>query len=121
MISGLFSDIYSFLFGALAPADVLRQLAVIVLCMGLGWGMSRGLRKMFTLSDDSSDVLRLGVKSFVRVLSPLLILILLALSRMLLVKMHHPVTLWQVMMPLMIAQVAMRFVVLLCCAVSSCH
>jgi len=38
MISGLFSDIYSFLFGALAPADVLRQLAVIVLCMGLGWG-----------------------------------------------------------------------------------
>ncbi|WP_050463838.1 mechanosensitive ion channel family protein [Herbaspirillum autotrophicum] len=110
MISGLFSDIYSFLFGALAPADVLRQLAVIVLCMGLGWGMSRGLRKMFTLSDDSSDVLRLGVKSFVRVLSPLLILILLALSRMLLVKMHHPVTLWQVMMPLMIAQVAMRFV-----------
>jgi small-conductance mechanosensitive channel len=111
-MSTLLTDFYDYLFGELPVTELLRQLAVIALCVACGWALSRWVRKLFTLSGgaDEQSVVHIGVKSFVRVLSPLLILILLALARLALIRLKLPVTLWHVMMPLMISQVAMRFV-----------
>lgn len=109
-MSTLYSDFYEYLFGDLAPLELARQALVIALCVLAGLGLSRWLRKLFTLSADDDSVVHIGVKSFVRVLSPLLILILLVLARWLLIRLKLPVTLWHVMLPLMISQVAMRFV-----------
>lgn len=110
-MSTLLTDFYDYLFGELPLTELLRQLAVIALCIACGWGLSRWLRKLFTLSGgDEQSVVHIGVKSFMRVLSPLLILILLSLARLALIRLKLPVTLWHVMMPLMISQVAMRFV-----------
>jgi len=109
-MSTLLSDFYEYLFGDLAPLELGRQAVVILACVLVGLGLSRWLRKLFTLSAAEDSVVHIGVKSFVRVLSPLLILILLALARLVLLRLKLPVTLWQVMLPLMISQVAMRFV-----------
>ncbi len=109
-MSTLLSDFYEYLFGDLAPLELARQFIVILLCVLAGLGLSRWVRKLFTLSGSEDSVVNIGVKSFVRVLSPLLILILLALARLMLIRLKLPVTLWQVMLPLMISQVAMRFV-----------
>jgi small-conductance mechanosensitive channel len=109
-MSTLFSDIYVYLFGGLALSALLQQIGVIALCVLSGLGLSRWARRLFAWTDDESSVVHIGVKSFLRVLSPLLILILLALARLLLLKLHIPVTLWAIVMPLTISQVAMRFV-----------
>jgi len=109
-MSTLLSDFYEYLFGDLAPLELARQFIVILLCVLAGLGLSRWVRKLFTLSGSEDSVVNIGVKSFVRVLSPLLILILLVLARLVLIRLKLPVTLWQVMLPLMISQVAMRFV-----------
>jgi len=109
-MSTLLTDFYEYLFGDLAPLELMRQAVVILMCVLVGLGLSRWLRKLFTLSSSEDSVVNIGVKSFVRVLSPLLILILLVVARLVLMRLKLPVTLWQVMLPLMISQVAMRFV-----------
>ncbi|WP_157739304.1 mechanosensitive ion channel family protein [Herbaspirillum sp. meg3] len=109
-MSTLLSDFYEYLFGDLAPLELMRQAVVILMCVLVGLGLSRWVRKLFTLSSSEDSVVNIGVKSFVRVLSPLLILILLVVARLVLMRLKLPVTLWQVMLPLMISQVAMRFV-----------
>jgi len=93
--------------------DMARQFGLILLCVLAGVGLSRWLRARLQLGsgeDDPSRVLQIGVKSFVRVLSPLLILVLLTGTYYLLQRVDHPVSLWQVILPLATAQVAMRFV-----------
>ncbi|MCA1324888.1 mechanosensitive ion channel family protein [Herbaspirillum sp. alder98] len=91
--------------------DVLRQFVVIALCILGGIGLSRWVRTLFRLNgDDQQSLVQIGVKSFVRVLSPLLTLGLLAACYFGLKQIAHPVGLWQIMFPLAIAQVAMRFV-----------
>ncbi|WP_050478538.1 mechanosensitive ion channel family protein [Herbaspirillum rhizosphaerae] len=109
-MSTLLSDFYEYLFGDLAPLELVRQTIVILMCVLVGLGLSRWLRRLLTVSGSEDSAMQIGVKSFVRVLSPLLILILLALARLVLMRLKLPVTLWQVMLPLMISQVAMRFV-----------
>lgn len=109
-MSTLLSDFYEYLFGDLAPLELMRQAVIIFICVLVGLGLSRWLRKLFILSSSEDSVVNIGVKSFVRVLSPLLILILLVVARLVLMRLKLPVTLWQVMLPLMISQVAMRFV-----------
>ena len=109
-MSTLLSDFYEYLFGDLAPLELVRQTIVILMCVLVGLGLSRWLRRLLTVSGSEDSAMHIGVKSFVRVLSPLLILILLVLARLVLMRLKLPVTLWQVMLPLMISQVAMRFV-----------
>jgi small-conductance mechanosensitive channel len=109
-MSTLLSDLYAYLFGDLMLLELIRQLVIIALCVAGGWGLSRVLRKLFTFSGDEQSIVHIGVKSFTHVFSPLMILILLALTRLVLIRLQLPVTLWYVMMPLMISQVAMRFV-----------
>lgn len=114
------TDSFLDLFTGQSSADLLRQLAVILLCVAGGIGLSRWLRKALRLNGEvgagagtdegQSLVLQIGVKSFLRVLSPLLILLLLTVSYYILKHGHHSVTLWTLMFPLAIAQSAMRFV-----------
>jgi len=109
-MSTLFSDIYVYLFGDVPLMELMHQLGAIILCVFVGLVMSRALRRLLTLPDGADSVMHFGVKSFVRVLSPLLILAMLLLARMLFVKLHLSVTLWQVFIPLTISQLVMRFV-----------
>jgi len=91
--------------------DVLRQFALVVLCILGGIALSRWVRTLFRMpGDDQQSLVQIGVKSFVRVLSPLLTLGLLTACYFGLKKITHPVGLWEIMFPLAIAQVAMRFV-----------
>ncbi|TWC66422.1 mechanosensitive ion channel family protein [Herbaspirillum sp. SJZ099] len=106
------TDHFLSLFTDYQPQDVLRQLAVILLCVLGGIALSRWLRKILGLErgDEQSRMMQIGVKSFSRVLSPLLALGLLAAAYVCLKRIGHPVSLWEIMFPLAIAQVAMRFV-----------
>jgi small-conductance mechanosensitive channel len=103
------SDFYTYLFGDLTLLELIRQFIVVAFCIVGGWGLAHGVRKLFIFSGDEQSVMHTGVKSFMHVLSPLLILVLLALARLMMIQLELPVTLWHVMMPLIISQVAMRF------------
>lgn len=106
------TDHFYSLFTDPKPLDLLRQTALIVVCILGGIGLSRMLRKRFRIAvddDDPSLLMQIGVKSFARVLSPLLTLGLLVLGYYGLKRVGHPVTLWEIVMPLAIAQTAMRF------------
>lgn len=110
-MSTLLSDLYRYLFGEVALPAMMHQLGVVALCVLLGLFFSRWLRRQFTVAEeDGNSVVHIGVKSFLRVLSPLLILMLLLLARWLLLKLHLPVNLWRIVLPLTISQLAMRFV-----------
>lgn len=106
------TDHFLSLFTDYQPLDVLRQLALILLCVLGGIGLSRWLRKILGLDrgDEQSRMMQIGVKSFSRVLSPLLALGLLTAAYFGLKRIGHPAALWEIMFPLAIAQVAMRFV-----------
>ncbi|MAF01669.1 MULTISPECIES: mechanosensitive ion channel domain-containing protein [unclassified Herbaspirillum] len=107
------TDHFLSLFTDISTVDLLRQLVVIALSLVGGIGLSRWLRARFVLPGDGeaqSLVMQIGVKSFARVLSPLLALGLLTGAYYILKRGHHAVTLWEIMFPLTIAQVAMRFV-----------
>lgn len=102
-------DIYAYLFGDLPPLALLQQLGVIAICVLLGLGLSRGFRQLLTLPLGDTSVVDIGVKSFVHVLSPLLVLVMLILARRLMLKLHLSVSLWDVFIPLSMSQVVMRF------------
>ena len=107
------TDHFFSLFTDPSPVDLLRQLVVIVLSLLGGVGLSRWLRARFVLPSDQEEqslVMQIGVKSFARVLSPLLALGLLTAAYFILKRGGHAVSLWEIMFPLAVAQVAMRFV-----------
>jgi hypothetical protein len=89
----------------------LRQLVVILSLLG-GIGLSRWLRARFVLPADQEEqslVMQIGVKSFARVLSAAGAGLLTA-AYFILKRGGHAVSLWEIMFPLAVAQVAMRFV-----------
>ncbi|MFJ3059156.1 mechanosensitive ion channel family protein [Herbaspirillum sp. NPDC087042] len=107
------TDHFLSLFTDPQPLALLRQLIVIALCLLGGIGLSRWLRSRFVLPGDQEEqslVMQIGVKSFARVLSPLLTLALLTGSYYALRRVGHSVSLWEIMFPLTVAQVSMRFV-----------
>ncbi len=104
------ADFYNMWFGDITLADLWCQVGVIGACFVAGWSLSCLIRKASSLSGEQHSVVRISFKSFIRVLTPLLILIFLGLTKWLLIHFHLPVNLWGIMFPLMISQVAMRFV-----------
>ncbi|WP_426178240.1 mechanosensitive ion channel family protein [Massilia sp. TWR1-2-2] len=98
------SKLLSDLLADLREPGVLWQAGAIALCILVGWGLARFLRNRYLrqLSGEegtSGTVRRIGVESFARVLSPLLILGLLALARLVLARYHH-INLLNVTLPL---------------------
>jgi len=98
------------LIGDLSDPGLLWQLAAIVLSIFLGWTLSRYLRQRVEARqvDGSGRALRFGVESFGRVVGPLAIVCLLALSQAVLTKWHH-VNLIKVALPIFGSLAVIRF------------
>ena len=85
LLSSMLTDFWS----DLSAPGVDWQIGTLALCLSLGWLISRGLRTALRDRKVNTRVMRLGVESFSRVLSPLLALLLIAGARPLLAKYHH--------------------------------
>ena len=88
----------------LREPGILWQVGAIVLCIAIGWGLARFMRHRFlqrTPADEAhGTVRRIGVRSFARVLGPLLILGLLAVAKLVLTRNHIHVNLLRLAFPL---------------------
>ena len=88
----------------LREPGILWQAGAIVLCIALGWGLARYIRNKYLQrapGDPAQDgAVQIGVRSFAKVLSPLLILGLLALAKLMLANYHIHVNLLRLALPL---------------------
>jgi small-conductance mechanosensitive channel len=88
----------------LREPGILWQVGAIVLCIAIGWGLARFVRSKFLQrapGDPAQDgAVRIGVRSFAKVLGPLLILGLLALAKLALATYHIHVNLLRLALPL---------------------
>ncbi|MDB5764123.1 MAG: mechanosensitive ion channel [Herminiimonas sp.] len=101
------SNLWPDLLADLQHPDLLWQIGAIAVSIALGWALARVLRGMFTGRDMQLRVMRLGVESFARVLSPVLALILIALAKSVLGRWHH-VNLLSVAIPLVASFATIR-------------
>lgn len=92
----------------LAPG-MLWQVGTILTCLGLGWLLARLLRGRIAAREARLRVMRLGVESFSRVLSPLLALALIAIARPILAQ-WHSVDLLRIAVPLVASFALVRLV-----------
>lgn len=88
----------------LREPGILWQVGAIVLCIAIGWGLARYIRNKYLQrapGDPSQDgAVQIGVRSFAKVLSPLLILGLLALAKVVLANNHIHINLLRLALPL---------------------
>ena len=106
------SNLLADLFDDLREPGIIWQVGAIALCVLLGWGLARLIRSRYLQQRDADDapgatVRRIGVESFARVLSPLLMLSLLALARFVMARYQH-VNLLRVALPLFASMVLIR-------------
>jgi small-conductance mechanosensitive channel len=73
----------------LGNPSLLFQLVALLSCFFLAWFLSRTIHRYFRTVDQSSDVLKIGVESFSRVLWPLLALVFLFFAKLVLGKFQH--------------------------------
>ena len=99
MTTTILSNILTDFWSDLRESDVIWQIGTVATCLVVGWLVSRGLRTMLTSRQMHLRVVRLGVESFTRVLSPLMSLGLIALAKPLLAK-HHHINLLRLAIPL---------------------
>lgn len=95
LLSGLLSDLSD----DLGDPNALWQIGALLASIALGWTIARVLRGRLRAQDVQLRAMRLGMESFVRVLSPLLALGLIALSKAVLQQWMH-VNLLRVAIPL---------------------
>ncbi|MBC7573301.1 MAG: mechanosensitive ion channel [Herminiimonas sp.] len=96
LLSNLLMDFWS----DLSTPGVAWQIGTLAGCIALGWGISRGLRAAVRGREVNMRMVRLGVESFSRVLSPVLALILIAIAKPVLARTHH-VNLLRLAVPLL--------------------
>jgi small-conductance mechanosensitive channel len=77
LLSNLISDLWS----DLRDPGLLWQLTALVASLAIGWALAQMLRNRLSASNVHLPVMRLGVESFSRVLSPLVALALIAMSK----------------------------------------
>ena len=92
---------------------IMWQIGAIALCIVLGWGMARLLRAAFVRRGLTRPAVRFGMESFVRVLAPVLMALLLVgakylMAKYLLSKPQH-LTLLSVALPLCTSLAVIRF------------
>ena len=102
------SNLLADLLGDLNDSSLLWQLGAIAASVLLGWGISRMLRSLFGNKDERHGVVRFGVESFSRVVGPIAIVCLLAVSKAILARWHH-VNLLKVALPIFGSLVVIRF------------
>lgn len=97
------------LIGDLRDPGILWQVAAIALCVALGGGIAYLIRRTWLQShEELSQMRRIGVESFGRVMGPLLIAGLLALAKFLLAP-HQHVNLLRIALPLFMSLAVIRF------------
>jgi hypothetical protein len=74
--------------GDLHDPSLLWQLAAIAISVVIGFGWRALLKKRFGRQDGHTGMLGFGVESFGRVMAPLAVICLLALSRVILARYH---------------------------------
>ncbi len=93
LLSDLFDDIYN-------PA-IFWQAGIIVACIVGGWALSRMIRGMFaTPEGGQGNVVQYGVANFGHVLTPLLIMVLIALSKLVAVQFFKNIHLLRLALPI---------------------
>jgi small-conductance mechanosensitive channel len=109
MNSHLSSSLVPALLADLNDPGLVGQLVVLTLCLMSGWGLSRVLMNMFSAQDNKPAVISPPVASFLRVLSPLLSVLLIAIAIPVLGRWQH-VGLLRVALPLLISFLLIRVV-----------
>ncbi|MFZ6770577.1 mechanosensitive ion channel family protein [Undibacterium sp. Di26W] len=89
MSTPLLASLLSDLSNDVGQPDFYWQVGVVLFCVGLAWVLSRTLRRGVTTKETDSDVVKLGVESFTRVLSPALALIFILIAKVILGKWQH--------------------------------
>ncbi|KIF80469.1 mechanosensitive ion channel family protein [Noviherbaspirillum autotrophicum] len=95
-LSSLLSDFWS----DLRDPGLLWQIAALAACLVTGWALARLVRSRVESREVQMRVMRLGMKSFTRVLSPLLALGFIAIAKTILAQWHYHVNLLRVAIPL---------------------
>ncbi|QDZ26987.1 mechanosensitive ion channel family protein [Noviherbaspirillum sp. UKPF54] len=95
-LSSLLSDFWS----DLRDPSLLWQIAALAACLVSGWALARLVRNRVESREVQMRVMRLGVESFTRVLSPLLALAFIAVAKLALAQWHFHVNLLRVAIPL---------------------
>lgn len=106
----LLSDIADSLGRNFAAPGLPAQVGVVLACIGLGWLLARLLRRIFTVDDLTQEVVQIGLRSFSQVLTPLLTVVLLVLSKLVMAKWQQPISFLRLVIPLMASLGLMRFV-----------
>ena len=65
---------------------ILWQAGVILLCAAAGWGLAHWIRRTYFAPQTGTGVVQFGVASFSHVLSPLLVVVLLAIAKLIMVR-----------------------------------
>lgn len=105
LLSNLLIDFWN----DLSRPGVPWQIGTLVLCLGAGWLISRGLRAAYGNRQVNQRVMRLGVESFGRVLSPLIGLLLIAIAKPVLAK-YYNINLLRLAIPLVASFALIRLV-----------
>jgi small-conductance mechanosensitive channel len=108
------------LLGDLSDPGLMWQVGAIGLSILLGWGLSRLLRTWLRGGDSQTGARRFGMESFGRVVGPLTIVCLLALSQVVLARWHH-INLIKLALPIFGSLAVIRFVFYLLRRVFSRH
>ncbi|MGE5649834.1 MAG: mechanosensitive ion channel family protein [Bacillota bacterium] len=95
-LSSLLSDFWS----DLRDPSLLWQIAALAACLVSGWALARLVRNRVESREVQMRVMRLGVESFTRVLSPLLALAFIVVAKLALAQWHFHVNLLRVAIPL---------------------
>ncbi|MES2933421.1 MAG: mechanosensitive ion channel domain-containing protein [Pseudomonadota bacterium] len=85
MISTPLSSLLSDLADDLRDPGVIWQICAVSVCLLLGWWLARFLRGSIVSTDTQPRVIRLGVDSFSRALSPLITVLLLVIAKYILI------------------------------------
>jgi small-conductance mechanosensitive channel len=95
------------LLGDIPKPAILWQALAIALCVAAGWGLARLIHRSWLQNHQQTGLIGLGMSSFNRVLSPLLILGLLAVTRALMAR-YQSVHLLDIAVPLASSLVVIR-------------
>jgi small-conductance mechanosensitive channel len=110
-----FTQLISDYFGHQQISDLLRQVMVIVSAILLAWGLSRWilsywLRVLRSTPESERATLQTGMMNFVLVFTPILLMVILLIAKVIMGKLDYSVSLWKIVMPLVISQIVIRLV-----------
>lgn len=107
MSGDLLVDILRGLWDDLSVPGVAWQILTLIVCLVVGWSISRGLRAVMRGRQVNLRVVQLGVESFFRVLSPLIALMLVMIAKPLLAQ-YQQVRLLKIAVPLLVSFALIR-------------